>query len=134
MANKQLLTKFNRFARARQITHRNLATSNMQKYMTSKPLKADADFYKNWHHFQGDASLYQQRSENHGGSLQQAVKQQLLNDSTHVIDIFDFDKFHARLEDLFTAFHEPFFTHAMAIKGAFESRLATHNERRHHER
>ena len=74
------------------------------------------EYQKHWDHCQGNEQLYKTRAENHHPSLQAAIDQKLLNNETHVIDIFDFDKFHARLTDLTTAFHEDFFTHALAIK------------------
>ena len=43
-------------------------------------------------------------------------EKQLINDSIPSIDIFNFDYFAARLNQLHEAFPEPFFLHAMAMK------------------
>ena len=43
-------------------------------------------------------------------------EKQLINDNTPSIDIFDFDYFGGRLDQLHAAFPEPFFLHAMAMK------------------
>ena len=40
----------------------------------------------------------------------------LINDNTPSVDIFDFDYFGGRLDQLHAAFPEPFFLHAMAMK------------------
>ena len=45
-----------------------------------------------------------------------ASEKQLINDNTPAIDIFDFDYFGRRLDNLHAAFPEPFFLHAMAMK------------------
>ena len=43
-------------------------------------------------------------------------EKQLVNDNTPSIDIFNFDYFAGRLDQLHEAFPEPYFLHAMAMK------------------
>lgn len=87
-----------------------------KNYIVTKAVEADSDFYREWDTHQSDPKLYAERSNLHQAEVFQAVNHNLLNENAHVIDIFNFDKFHARLAELTTAFHESFFTHALAIK------------------
>ena len=43
-------------------------------------------------------------------------EKQLVNDNTPSVDIFNFDYFAGRLDQLHEAFPEPYFLHAMAMK------------------
>jgi len=59
---------------------------------------------------------YKARSSTNTKLIQAAVEKQLLKNEENVIDIFDLDAWHARIEDLLAAFPEDYITHALAIK------------------
>lgn len=87
-----------------------------ENYIVTKSIRADSNFYQTWDRYQSDPKIYNERSNLHHKEILQAVQQNLLNENARVIDIFNLDKFHARLSELTTVFHENFFTHALAIK------------------
>lgn len=82
----------------------------------NRKFESKDEYDNHWDHCQANPEKYNVRSKNHHKILQAAVDQKLFNYSDHVIDIFDLDKFHKRLTDLTDTFHEPFFTHALAVK------------------
>merc|ERR1711997_715298 len=61
-------------------------------------------------------SAYKNRSSQNTSLIQAAVSRKLLHKEENVIDIFDLDAWHARIEDLLKAFPEDYITHALAIK------------------
>ena len=71
-------------------------------------------------------AAYKTRSSNNTKLIQAAVEKKLLKDEENVIDIFDLDAWHARIEDLLAAFPEDYITHALAIKSQPLSGILTY--------
>ena len=61
-------------------------------------------------------STYKARATKYQSLVQNAIKNNLLSDEQPVIDVFDFDEFDARIQDLLKAFPEEEITHGLAVK------------------
>lgn len=59
---------------------------------------------------------YKLRATKYQSLVQHAIKNNLISDEQPVIDVFDFDEFDARLQDLLSAFPEEEITHGLAVK------------------
>ena len=59
---------------------------------------------------------YKSRATKYQSLVQHAIKNNLISDEQPVIDVFDFDEFDARIQDLLSAFPEEEITHGLAVK------------------